>query len=164
MIIREIAKSEIGFLKEMLYDAIFVEEGQPKLPKFIIEEPSLAKYITNFGSNEYDLCLVAVENEELIGACWGRIFDEYNKGYGFLDTETPELSIAVKEQHRNKGIGTKLIYNIAEYYSGLNIKTLSLSVDKKNLAIGLYKKIGFTTMKETEKSVVMRLELSSDGI
>lgn len=145
----------------MLYDAIFVEEGQPKLPKSIIEEPSLAKYIANFGSNKYDLCLVAVENEELIGACWGRIFDENNKGYGFLDSETPELSIAIKERFRNNGVGTELIKRITENYRALGIQSLSLSVDKKNLAVVLYKRIGFKVKIETEKSVVMRMELKT---
>ncbi|WP_396600387.1 GNAT family N-acetyltransferase [Algibacter sp. R77976] len=158
MTIRKIAENEIGFLKEMLYEAIFVEDGQPKLPKSIIEEPTLTKYIVNFGSNISDLCLVAVEKGELIGACWGRFFNENNKGYGFLDSETPELSIAIKEQFRNKGIGTKLIEEIAKLYQGLDVKSISLSVDKNNSAILLYKRIGFKVKMETEKAVVMRME------
>ena len=145
----------------MLYEAIFVEDGQPKLPKSIIEDPTLAKYIAYFGSNKSDICLVAVEKGKLIGACWGRIFDEKNKGYGFLDSETPELSIAIKEPFRNKGIGTKLIEEIVELYKGLKVKSISLSVDKKNLAILLYKKVGFKVKVETEKSVVMRMEFET---
>ena len=159
MTIRKIAENEIGFLKEMLYEAIFVDDGQPKLPKSIIEEPTLKKYIDNFGSDKFDLCLVAVENGELIGACWGRLFKEKNKGYGFLDSETPELSIAIKEQYRNKGIGTKLIEAIGQLYREIEIKSISLSVDRENLSVGLYKRIGFKVMLETEKSIVMRMEL-----
>jgi len=159
--IRKISENEIGFLNEMLYEAIFVEDGLPELSKSIIQKPNLAKYIDNFGSNKSDLCLVAVENGKLIGACWGRLFDEKNKGYGFLDSETPELSIAIKEQFRNRGIGTKLIEEIAELYRGIKVKSISLSVDKKNSAIGLYKRIGFEVKIETEKSVVMRMELEA---
>lgn len=159
MTIRNIHKNEIGFLNEMLYEALFVEGGQPKLPKSIIQEPNLAKYIDNFGLNKTDLCLVAVENGELIGACWGRLFDEKNKGYGFIDSETPELSIALKQAFRNKGIGTKLIEEIAELYRGMKVKSISLSVDKKNAALDLYKRIGFIIKIETEKSFVMRMEL-----
>ena len=158
--IRKISKNEIGFLKEMLYEAIFVEDGQPKLPYSIIEEPSLAKYIDNFGSEKFDLCLVAIKSGELIGACWGRLFNEDNKGYGFLDPETPELSIAIKKRFRNRGIGTKLITQIIELYKEAEIKSLSLSVDKKNLAAELYKRIGFKAIIETEKSVIMRMELN----
>lgn len=141
----------------MLYEAIFIEDGQPLLPKSIIESPSLAKYISNFGSKESDLCLVAIENGSLIGACWGRCFDEKNKGYGFLDSETPELSIAIKKQFRNRGIGTKLIKEITKLYQELNIKFISLSVHKKNPAFQLYKKIGFEVKIETEKSVIMQI-------
>lgn len=161
MTIRKIENNENGFLDEMLYEAIFVESGQPELPKSIIKEPSLAKYTADFGSKKSDLCLVALENNELIGACWGRIFDEKDKGYGFLDSKTPELSIAIKEEFRNRGIGTELIQGITEIYRGLRIKSVSLSVDKKNSALRLYNKIGFKVKIETKKSVVMRMELEA---
>lgn len=161
MIIRELAKNEVGFLKEMLYDAIFIEEGQPKLPRSIIEDPSLAKYIADFGSEKFDLCLVAVENSVLIGASWGRLFDENNKGFGYVNSETPELSLAVKEQFRNKGIGTELIKQIAKKYQELKVNHLSLSVDKKNPAIRLYTRLGFQTKIEAKKSVIMQMELNA---
>ena len=157
MQIREIAESEIGFLEEMLYEALFVEEGQPKLPKSLIKEPELSRYIENFGLQKMDLCLVAVKEEKLIGACWGRLFSEANKGFGFLDSETPELSIAVKSNYRNQGVGSKLIEEIIQLYRTTQVKSLSLSVDKKNPAFGLYRKIGFEVIEETQKSVVMRM-------
>ena len=42
MHIRILKNSEISFIKEMLYDAIFVPEGIEKPPKSIISDPSLA--------------------------------------------------------------------------------------------------------------------------
>jgi hypothetical protein len=39
--IREIHRSELAFLKEMLYQAIFIPEGQSPLLKNIIEHPDL---------------------------------------------------------------------------------------------------------------------------
>jgi len=141
----------------MLYEAIFLEKGEPKLPRSMIEEPSLAKYIDKFGLEKYDLCFVAVESGSLIGAAWGRLFSEKNKGYGFLDTATPELSIAMKEQFRNRGIGTRLIQSIVNEYQQMGLNTLSISVDKKNKAYELYKRLGFETILETDTSAVMRL-------
>lgn len=79
--------------------------------------------------------------------------------FGFLDSETPELSIAIKEKSRGQGIGTKLIGKIAHFYKEKGIKSISLSIDKKNLAFELYKKIGFAIVIDSEKSVVMRLDL-----
>lgn len=157
VIIREILKNELEFLKEMLYEALFVMPGQPKLSKSIIEEPMLSKYIDGFGMDPLDVCLVAVENGQLVGASWGRLFNEENKGYGFLDAETPELSIAIKEVFRNQGIGAELIHALIKVYRAANIKAISLSVDQQNPAVRLYKRIGFETLRETEKSFVMRM-------
>lgn len=159
--IRRINKNEIPFLEEMLYQAIFVEKGQPKLSKTITKEHHLSKYIIDFGLYEFDICFVAIINDKLIGACWGRLFNTNNKGYGFLDANTPELSIAVKSSFRNKGIGKKMIQKLIETYSYLNVKSISLSVDKKNAASKLYERIGFKKVTETEKSMVMKLELVS---
>ena len=156
MIIRKIKESEIDFLEEMLYEALFVEKGQPPLPESIVFDPSLSKYTEAFGSNKFDLCLVAAKNGKPVGAAWGRCFSAENPGYGFLDTETPELSIALKEQFRNQGIGAQLIKELIELYQKMQVKSISLSVDKKNPALRLYKRIGFNVQKETEKSVVMQ--------
>lgn len=73
--IREVHRSELEFLKEMLYQAIFVPEGEPPLTKEIIENPDLAKYIEGFG-RDGDLCLVAKLNGKLVGAAWTRLFTE----------------------------------------------------------------------------------------
>ena len=93
-IIREIHKSEIHFLEEMLYEAIYIPNGAKKLRKDIIYNPELFIYIKDFGKTG-DICLVAEIQGNLVGAAWSRLFTEDEKGYGFIDTETPELSIAV---------------------------------------------------------------------
>jgi len=159
MIIRALLPNEIVFLKEMLYTAIFVGQGAPTPPHSIIESPALAKYIQNFGSKQHDYCLVASEDDELLGACWVRLFNENDKGFGYVNATTPELSIAIKKQHRNRGIGTRLIKQMIIDLKKKNINALSLSVDKENPAMKLYKKLGFLVVNETEKSAVMRLEL-----
>lgn len=156
MIIREIALNETWFLKEMLYEALFVPEGHPKLPRTILDDPALSKYIENWGKDDLDVGIVAEHHGDLIGAIWGRLFSTDNKGYGFIDEETPELSMAVKENHRGKGIGTKLLDAVSEAYKHKGVKALSLSVDKQNLAFKLYKRAGFETVWENETSATMK--------
>ena len=119
----------------------------------------ISKYINNFGSDKLDVCLVAVANGELVGASWGRLFSEANQGYGFLDVETPELSIAIKEQFRNQGIGGRLIEEIVAVYRTLNVRAVSLSVDKNNSALRLYRRMGFEVVEESGRSVVMRKKI-----
>lgn len=154
LVIREIKQSELPFLKVMLFQAIFVPEGEPPLRKEIIEHPDLAKYIKNFG-RDGDICLVAEIDGKLVGAGWARLFSEQDKGYGFVDSQTPELSMAVLKHYRNMGIGKKLLSKLLNKMKQLNYKRVSLSVDKSNYAYKLYKKTGFETILSTNTSATM---------
>jgi len=158
LIIRPINKSEIVFLEKMLYNAIFVPPGGETLPDNIIEHPEISKYIKDFG-REGDLCLVAEINGELVGAIWTRHFNETNKAYGFVNAGTPELSMAVYEQFRKKGIGTKLLNTMIKSLTDKGYKQISLSVDTINYAYDLYKKIGFKDFKPVGDSITMIMEL-----
>ncbi|MEA3497374.1 MAG: GNAT family N-acetyltransferase [Bacteroidota bacterium] len=146
--IREIKHNEIDFLKEMLYLALYVPEGQPPFPKSILAHPDVSKYIDNWGTLPNDIALVAEINNELIGAIWGRTFSKSNAGFGFIDENTPELCMAVKEKFRNQGIGAKLIDEISKIYFLKGFKSISLSVDKQNRARLLYLRKGFIVVKE----------------
>ncbi len=156
MTIREIKNDELDFLADMLYMAIFIPEGHDPLPKDIIKDKSLAKYIDQWGKDNYDIALVAESDRQLIGAIWGRLFSEENQGYGFIDTTTPELSMAIHPEFRAKGIGTELMRAIVAAYQKLGVEFLSLSVDKANKASGLYKRLGFEIIEETKTAWTMK--------
>lgn len=158
LIIRPITKLEISFLDKMLYRAIFVPIGNERLPDNIIEHPEISKYIKDFG-REGDSCLVAEIKGELVGAIWVRHFNETNKAYGFVDSDTPELSMAVYEQFRKKGIGTMLLNTMIKSLTDKGYKQISLSVDKINYAYDLYKKIGFIDYKLFGESMTMIMKL-----
>jgi len=158
LIVRPITISEIGFLDKMLYNAIFVPPGNERLPDNIIEHPEISKYIKDFG-REGDICFVAQLNGDLVGAIWTRHFNESNKAYGFVDSDTPELSMAVYEQFRNKGIGTRLLSTMIKALTDKGYRQVSLSVDIINYAYDLYKKIGFKDYKLIGESMTMILRL-----
>lgn len=157
MIIREIKHNEIDFLREMLYMALYVPEGQPPFPKSILDNPDISKYIAHWGTLPNDLALVALINNELIGAIWGRTLSKSNAGFGFIDENTPEISMAVKENFRNRGIGAKLIDEISKIYFSKGIKSISLSVNKQNKAKLLYLRKGFFAVgKDEDKDFIMK--------
>ena len=139
----------------MLYEALFVPEGQSPFPESIIDQPEIAKYIGQWGTRNKDLALVCEERGELIGAIWARAFPVSNPGYGFIDEQTPELSMAVKSTFRGQGIGTNLIQELIRAYQILGVKALSLSVDKLNPAQKLYEKLGFKIYKEEGTAFTM---------
>ncbi len=152
--IRPITKKEFRFLDTMLYHAIYVPPGQEKLPTDIIEHPDISRYTKNFG-REGDFCLVAQIHDELVGAIWIRHFDETNKGYGFVDSGIPELSMALYEQFRNKGIGTILLKTMIQTLADKGCRQISLSVDIINYAYDFYKKTGFKDHKMVGDSMTM---------
>lgn len=155
MTIRKIRESEIPFLSDMLYEAIYLPEGHEPLPREVLQDKSLARYIEDWGRDEYDIALVAEMDRRLVGAIWGRRWMEGNQGYGFVDVGTPEISMAVKSGYRNKGLGTDMIMAIAAEYKKAGCKQLSLSVDKANDACRLYIRLGFKAVEETDTSWTM---------
>ena len=155
-VIREIKHKEIGFLREALYIALYVPEGQPPFSKSVLDNPDISKYIDQWGTLPNDLALVAVFKNELIGAIWGRTFSSSKAGYGFIDENTPEISMAVKEEFRNQGIGTKLIDEISKIYLSKGIKSISLSVDKRNRAKLFYVRKGFILVEAKGTAIIMK--------
>jgi GNAT superfamily N-acetyltransferase len=152
--IRELRTSEIDFLQDALYEAIYIAESKDKLPRSIIEQAELNRYISNFGRKN-DFCLVAEQNGYLVGAIWIRIFSESEKGYGYVDEFTPELSMAVLDGNRNKGIGKQLLKSMIRELEKRPYEQISLSVSKENFAHEFYKKYGFVDYHETKDSITM---------
>ena len=72
--IRPLQPEEAGFLESMLYEAIFTPPGTEKPPYSIIQHPELAKYYADWGRDDFDIAVVAVESNELAGAAWEENF------------------------------------------------------------------------------------------
>lgn len=51
----------------MLYEALFVPEGQPKFQKSILDEPEINKYIREWSRRGGDIAIVAIGENDLIG-------------------------------------------------------------------------------------------------
>ncbi len=156
--VREIKKDEYEFLREMLYEAIYFPDENQKLPKSVVFEPHLSKYVDDFGRRG-DFAFVLVAQGNLVGAIWVRLFSEAEKSYGFLDEKTPELSMAIKEEYQNKGFGNQLIAKLFEKLKTSGFEKVSLSVDKRNRAVSIYRKFGFETVSEQDTAYTMLKKL-----
>ena len=142
------------FLKEMLFTALFIPPGEPMLPKNVIEQPELNKYYLNWG-REGDIGILAKVDELAVGACWSRLHPTDNPGYGFVDAAIPELTVAVKEEWRNRGLGRKMLELLCEYNKLSDYNSISLSVDKRNRVVELYKRLGFEILDEKGTAYTM---------
>lgn len=70
--IREMRTEEYPLLKEFLYQAIFQRDENALIPRSVLNDPSIAVYIRDFGKEEDDLCLCAEVETNVIGAVWVR--------------------------------------------------------------------------------------------
>ncbi|GHT43563.1 hypothetical protein FACS189438_1020 [Bacteroidia bacterium] len=106
-----------------------------------------------------DYCLVAALGGKVIGAVWARILAGEPKGYGYVDGQTPELAIALYKEYRNRGFGSLLMSRMIADLKEKGYGRVSLSVHKANYALGLYRKLGFEAIVESEEYYIMLLRL-----
>lgn len=155
LIIREIEKCEYPLLESFLYEAIFIPAGKAPLPRTVTTLPEMQVYIKDFGKGKDDIAYVAEVDEKVVGAVWCRIMDDY----GHVDDKTPSLAMSILPEYRGKGIGTKLLATFFKALKGKGYKQLSLSVQKQNYAVGMYRKAGFQIVLESGDEFVMLMHL-----
>lgn len=153
--IRQIKKSEYYILYDFLYEAIFVPEGLLAPPKDIINTPQLQVYVKDFGKQEGDNCFVAEIDNKIVGAVWVRIMDDY----GHVEDGIPSFAVSLYKEYRGLGIGTKLMKRMLEELKAKGYQKASLSVQKKNYAVKMYKKVGFEIVDENEEEYIMVCQL-----
>lgn len=144
-------QAEYPLLDNFLYEAIFILDGVEPPPKSIIYRPELQVYISEFGKSKHDIALVADINGKIAGAVWVRIMNDY----GHIDDKTPSFAISVYKEYRGKGIGTALMREMLAILKKRGYKQASLSVQKKNFAAEMYRKLGFKTIDENEEEYLM---------
>lgn len=153
--IREMKKEEYSLLKDFLYEAIYIPEGEEIPDKLIVNLPELQMYYKDFGSFKDDIAFVIDKKDKIIGAAWVRIIDDY----GHIDNEIPSLAMSLFKEYRNLGIGTVLLNELLSELKKRGYSKVSLSVQKANYAQKMYKKSGFTVIKENEEEYIMLAEL-----
>ena len=148
-------KEEYCLLSHFLYQAIYIPNGIEPPPKSIINCPELQEYIIDFGKRKHDKALVAEIQENVVGAIWVRIMNDY----GHIDNDTPSLAMSIYKEYRRLGIGTSLLKQLLSVERLAGYSKISLSVQKSNYAVKMYKKAGFTVVDENSKEYIMAINL-----
>lgn len=143
-------------MDNFLYEAIFIPDGVDAPPKSIIENDELQVYVRNFGKMPDDRCLVAECDGMVVGAVWTRVMNDY----GHIADGIPSLAMSLYKEYRNKGIGTKLLEQMLQLLRKEGYQQVSLSVQKENYAVRMYRKVGFEVLKETEEEYIMVCSLN----
>lgn len=154
-VIRELRSDEAYILKDFLYEAIFIPEGEVPPDRSIVERPELKVYYEDFGKDPADLCIVAEDNGKITGAVWTRIMDDY----GHVDDDTPSFAISLYKEYRGRGTGTRLMTAMLDLLRAKGYRRASLAVQKENYAVRMYEKVGFRIVDEDQSEYIMVCEL-----
>jgi GNAT superfamily N-acetyltransferase len=93
-----------------------------------------------------------------IGAAWYRLFPEDAPGFGFVDAQTPELTIAVVPSRRGSGLGGQLMEALLARAREQGHTAISLSAEKGMTK--LYERFGFQSVEEKDGTVTMQASLT----
>lgn len=160
--IRGMERNERVLLKSFLYEAIFQRNENNLLSCDVIEKPELKIFIDRFGEKPDDHCLVAECEGKVVGAVWTRVLDGTVKGYGHVDSQTPEFAISLYKPYRNLGIGTALMKSMLDVLRGEGYQQASLAVQKDNYAVKMYETVGFYIVAELEEEFLMICRLNQE--
>ncbi|MDQ2981241.1 MAG: GNAT family N-acetyltransferase [Actinomycetota bacterium] len=153
--IRPGTPQDVRFLRDMLRHAYYWRSSG------VEEESGLhpMRYVENWG-RPGDAAVIALDEGFPVGAAWYRIFKREAPGYGFVDEQTPELSIAVVPSRRGHGFGGELMDALLARARADGYAAISLSVAKDSPAAQLYARYGFAQVDERDGAITMRAELA----
>jgi GNAT superfamily N-acetyltransferase len=153
VIIRGGGAQDVRFMRDMLRHAYANASLVGDLP--------VSRYVDRWG-RPGDTAVVGLEGATPVGAAWFRLYGGAEPGFGFVDEQTPELTIAVVPSRRHHGYGSELLTALLEKAREAGYPSLSLSVEAGNPALGLYQKFGFREVGSTGGNVTMRADLKPE--
>lgn len=160
MLLRPATAADTDVLAAMLVAAASWRPDTPPRPVAeVLGLPGNAHYVQRW-PRPGDGGVVAEAAGEAIGAAWWRRFPADDPGYGWVDDDTPELSIGVAEGWRGRGVGTALLAAAAEAAAASGVARLCLSVELDNPALRLYRRAGWHEVARSARAATMVLPLT----
>lgn len=161
VVLREALSSDQALLNEMLYHSLYVAPGQEPFSRDILQDPKVNKYAAGWG-RPGDLAFIAFNSEtrNALGAAWLRLLKGDERGYGYVDDDTPELAVAVVPGYRGQGVGSALLERLLEAAAARH-RSVSLSVSEDNPATKLYERLGFKLVGREGTSLTMLKHLQA---
>ena len=147
--LRPVGAHDVRFLRDMLRHAYHWRLAEDT-------ERPVYRYVRNWG-RPGDAGVVALEGPHPYGAAWYRLFTVGEPGFGFVDEQTPELTIAVVPSHRGHGGGGELLEALLERARAEGFSLISLSAESGQT--GFYEKHGFREHRREDGTVTMAADL-----
>jgi GNAT superfamily N-acetyltransferase len=114
-------------------------------------EIPVSRYVDRWG-RPGDAAVIATEQGRPVGAAWYRLYPA--PGYGFVDAQTPELTIAVVPSKRGRGVGRELLQALLERARSEGHERISLNVQRDSDQEAFYARNGFERVREEADGAV----------
>jgi len=144
-VLRPVGIHDVRFLRDMLRHAYHWRLAEDT-------ERPVYRYVQNWG-RAGDAGVLALEGPHAYGAAWYRVFTRAEPGFGFVDEQTPELTIAVVPSRRGKGAGKELLEALLAHAREEGYGAVSLSAATEQ--VPYYERFGFETVSQSEHAVTM---------
>jgi len=144
-VLRPVGIHDVRFLRDMLRHAYHWRLAEDT-------ERPVYRYVQNWG-RAGDAGVLALEGPHAYGAAWYRVFTRDEPGFGFVDEQTPELTIAVVPSRRGKGAGKELLEALLAHAREEGYGAVSLSAATEQ--VPYYERFGFETVSQSEHAVTM---------
>jgi GNAT superfamily N-acetyltransferase len=159
LVLREANADDVEHVTWALYTALAWDpERRLPPPEVTLEHPEAARYHRGWG-RPGDLGIIATVDGRIVGVAYCRLFTDDDHGHGYVDDRTPEVAVAVRDGHRGRGLGARLLERLADLARAAGYEQLSLSVDAANPARRLYERLGFRELAVDKDGVRMTREL-----
>jgi ribosomal protein S18 acetylase RimI-like enzyme len=156
--LRDARAEDASFLADMLVVAADWRGNRtPRGADDILRIPEFAHYIV--GWPRPGDCGVVAEDRKPVGAAWFRFLPLRDRGFGYIADAIPEITIGVRQEHRGRGIGERLLRRLLDRARDTNISAVSLSVEDDNPATHLYERLGFVQVHHAEGAATMVIHL-----
>ena len=151
--------SDVTALERLLLEAVNWSPDRTQLTlEQLQDNDALLRYVEEWPRDD-DAGVMAEDDDRVVGAAWFRRFARDRPGFGFIDELTPEVSVAVTPGSRGRGVGSQLLATLIEIGRERGFERLSLSVDSRNPAVRLYRRLGFVVAVDENGSYTMGLQL-----
>jgi 8-oxo-dGTP pyrophosphatase MutT (NUDIX family)/ribosomal protein S18 acetylase RimI-like enzyme len=167
--IRTMQAGDLEHVRRALYlAAAWSPNREVPSQEIVLSHEYFARYHEDWG-RAGDVGVVAFAGDRFLGAAYGRLFTEDDHGHGFVDPQTPEITIAVEPGHRGEKLGSRLLSALETVAAAEGVGALSLSVELDNPARRLYERFGYEELDSDDTAVRMvrtippeRVTFSSD--
>jgi GNAT superfamily N-acetyltransferase len=119
---------------------------------------AISRYVDAWG-RKGDTALIAMDGGHPVGAAWYRLFPDTLRGYGYVDDETPEMTIVVVPTRQHEGIGTQLANALLARAKTDGYAAISVSVERGDPDEQHFKSVGFEQLREDGKTLTLRRSL-----